>query len=95
MFSSNFRNKRLQYYDWCTKHFVQPVKKELRIYDKIWKIATDQNYDNATGCLIDYNYLKKLLQHASYRFMRTTNNRYPKAIKQQCFSLLKNRKKLF
>ena len=58
MFSSNFRNKRLQYYDWWTKHFVQPVKKELRIYDKIWKIATDQNYDNATGSLIDYNYLK-------------------------------------
>ena len=58
MFSSNFRNKRLQYYDWWTKHFVQPVKKELRIYDKIWKIATDQNYDNATGCLIDCNYLK-------------------------------------
>ena len=39
--------------------FCQPVKKNLRPYDNILKIATGQGDDYATSCLLDYNYLNK------------------------------------
>ena len=34
----------------------QPVKSNLKIYDNIRKIATDQGDDCATGYLLGYNY---------------------------------------
>ena len=40
------------------KNFGQPVKSNLRTYYSIQKIATGQGGDYATGCLMNYNYLK-------------------------------------
>ena len=39
--------------------FDQPVKKDLRIYDNIQKIATDQGDDYIAGPLLDNNYFKQ------------------------------------
>ena len=39
--------------------FDQPVKNNLRIFDKIWKIAIDQGNDYTNGCLLEYIYFKK------------------------------------
>ena len=48
MYSSDYRNKRLQYYDWWKKIFDQSVRNNLRTYDTIRKIATDQRDHCAT-----------------------------------------------
>ena len=48
MFSSNPRNKILQYYDEQNKLFDQPVKNLLKTYDNVRKIATGQGYDYRT-----------------------------------------------
>ena len=37
--------------------FGQPVKNDLT-YDNIWKIPIDQEDDDTTGSLLDYNYFK-------------------------------------
>ena len=42
--------------------FDQPVKNNLRTYDSIWKITTGQRDNYKTGCLLDYNYLKKIIR---------------------------------
>ena len=42
--------------------FDEPVKTNLRAYENIWKIATGQGDDYATGCLLDYPLFQKLLQ---------------------------------
>ena len=39
--------------------FDQTVKNNLRTYDNIWNIVTDQDDDYATGCLLDYPCFKK------------------------------------
>ena len=39
--------------------FDQPVKNDKVTYEKIWRIATGQGEDYATGCLLDYTYFKK------------------------------------
>ena len=39
--------------------FDQPVKNNLRIFDKILKIAIDQGNDYTNGCLLEYIYFKK------------------------------------
>ena len=39
--------------------FYQQVENNLRTYDCIRKIATDQEGDYTTGCLLDYNYFEK------------------------------------
>ena len=36
--------------------FDQPVKSDLRTYDKIQNIATGQGDDYTIGCLLDYSY---------------------------------------
>ena len=41
--------------------FDQPVKRDLKTYKNIWRIVTGQGDDYTTGCLLDYNYLKKIL----------------------------------
>ena len=38
--------------------FDQPIRKNLKIYDNIRKIATGQGDDYTIGCLLDYNYIK-------------------------------------
>ena len=38
--------------------FDQPIKKDLKTYDNIRKIATGQVNDYTTGCLLDYPYFK-------------------------------------
>ena len=41
------------------KHFFdQPINSMNKTYKKIRKIATGQGDDSATGCLLDYFYLK-------------------------------------
>ena len=42
--------------------FDEPVKTNLRAFDNIWKIATGQGDNYATGCLLDYPLFQKLLQ---------------------------------
>ena len=59
IFSSNRRNKRLQCYDQWKKKFDQQVKNDLRICDKIRKIAIDQGDNYKNGCLLDYPYFEK------------------------------------
>ena len=54
--SSESRNERLQSYDWLTK---QPIKNNLWTYGIIRKIATGQEDNYATDCLLDYVYFKK------------------------------------
>ena len=39
--------------------FDQPIKNDLKTYDNIRKIATNQGDDYTTGCLLDYPYFKK------------------------------------
>ena len=34
----------------------QPVKRDMRTYDNVQKIATGQGDDSTTGCILDYNY---------------------------------------
>ena len=38
--------------------FDHPVKKDIRTYDNIRKIATGQGYDYTMDCLLDYVHLK-------------------------------------
>ena len=39
--------------------FDQPAKSDMRTYDNIRKIATSQEDDYTTGCLLDYNYFNE------------------------------------
>ena len=39
--------------------FDQPIKNDLKTYDKIRKISTGQGNDYTTGCLLDCPYFKK------------------------------------
>ena len=39
--------------------FDQPIKNDLKIYDKITEIATGHGDDYTTGCLLDYPFFKK------------------------------------
>ena len=63
------------------KFFDQSVKSNLRIYNTIRKIATDQGDDYTTGCLLDYSYFKNY-----YKMIAIDLNKqhplkdYPKAI---------------
>ena len=40
------------------KFFDKPIKNDLITYDNIRKIATGQEDDYTTGCLLDYPYFK-------------------------------------
>ena len=48
--------------------FVQPVKSNMRTYDKIRKIPTNQRDDCTTGCLLDYNNFENIIRYDSNRF---------------------------
>ena len=47
------------------KFFNQLVKNNLRTYDTIQKIATDQGDDYTAGCLLDYNYFQNYYKMVS------------------------------
>ena len=48
--------------------FDQPVKNDKVTFENITKIATGQGDDYTTGYLLDYTYLKKILQNDCKRF---------------------------
>ena len=48
--------------------FDQPVKNDKVTYENITKIVTGQGDDYTTGYLLDYTYLKKILQNDCKRF---------------------------
>ena len=63
--------------------FVQPVKSNMRTYDIILKIATDQGDDYTTGCLLNYNYFNKYYKMiAIYLSKQQALDADPKAIHQ-------------
>ena len=39
--------------------FDQPLRNNLKTYDNIRKIATDERDNYSTACLLDYNYFNK------------------------------------
>ena len=39
--------------------FDDPVKRDMKTYDNICKIATGQGDDYTAGCLLDYIYFKR------------------------------------
>ena len=55
----------------------------MKAYNKIWKIATGQEDDYTTGCLLDYDYFKE-----THKMMATDLNKQqardaePKALQQ-------------
>ena len=52
--------------------FDQTVRNDLRTYDSIRKITTDQGGDYTTGCLLDYPHFEKYYSANSSRFKQTT-----------------------
>ena len=40
----------------------QPVKNDIRTFDKIWRIATGQEDGYTTGCLLNYNISKIIIK---------------------------------
>ena len=48
--------------------FDEPVKNDKVTFENITKIATGQGDDYTTGYLLDYTYLKKILQNDCKRF---------------------------
>ena len=55
MYSSDYRNRRLQCYDWLKKLFWSACRNE---HDNIRKIVTSQGDDYTAGFLQDYAYFK-------------------------------------
>ena len=49
------------------KTFYQTIKRDMRIYDNNQKIATGQEDDYATGCLLDYPYFKEYYKMIAIR----------------------------
>ena len=47
--------------------FDQPIKNNIKTYENIQKIKTGLGDNYATGCLLDYNYLK----HYNFVFFNT------------------------
>ena len=86
--------------------FDQPIKRDLK---NIRKMATGQGDDYTTGCLLDYPYFKKYYQSVATDLGKQQKldadpkkvqklillEIYPEQKVQQCFSLLKKRKKHF
>ena len=67
--------------------FDQPIKNDLKTYDNIRKIATGQDDDYTTGCLLDYpfskNYYKLIALDLSKQEKLVSD---PKAIQQINFT---------
>ena len=58
------------------------MKNDLRTYDNIRKIATDQEDDYTTGCLLDYPYFKENYKSTAIDFLTKQKalDAYTKAI---------------
>ena len=68
-------------------YFDYPVKSDMRTYDKIGKIATDQGDDYTNGCLLDYNYFNKHYKMVTIDLSKQqTLGVDPKAIQQIDFT---------
>ena len=71
----------------------QPVKNDLRTYDNIWKITTDEGDDYTTGYLLDYNYFNEYYEMISIDLSKQQAfDANPKAIQQINFIGNLNRK---
>ena len=55
--------------------FDQRIESDLKTYDNVRKIATDQGDDYTTGYLLDYPFLKKYSKVNCNRFEQTTKTR--------------------
>ena len=88
--------------------FHQPVKNNWITFDNIQKIAIGQGHDYTTACLSDYNYfnnynkmiatdLSKPQAHNAdpIAMQQISQQMYIEMETQQCFSILKKRKKPF
>ena len=42
----------------CDHHYDQPIDSDIKRYGEIRKLTTGQAEDYATGCLLDYDYIK-------------------------------------
>ena len=42
--------------------FDQPIKSYIKTYENIRKITTGQGDDYITGCLLDYDWFKKIIK---------------------------------
>ena len=60
--------------------FDQPIKNDLKTYDNIRKIATGQDDDYTTECLLDYPYFKK------HKLIVINLSKHSKAIEQINFT---------
>ena len=58
-FSSNYKNKKLQYYDSWKNFLDQQERNDLRTYDNIRKITNGQGDGYTTRFLLDYPYFKE------------------------------------
>ena len=67
--------------------FNQPVKNDLRTHENIRKIATGQEDDYTTGCLLDYYYFKNCYNVIAINLSKQQAlNADPKAIQQINFT---------
>ena len=67
--------------------FDQPVKGDMRTYDRIRKIATDQEDDYTTCCLLDYNYFNNYYEMIAIDLSKQQEfDADPKAIQQLNFT---------
>ena len=55
--------------------FDQPIKRELKTYDKIRNITTDQGDGYTAGCFYRLSLFQKILQVSCNRFKQTTKTR--------------------
>ena len=66
--------------------FHQPIKNDIKRYKNIRKITTGHGDDYTTGCLLDYNYLKKHIMIAIDLSKQQALYADPKAIQQINFT---------
>ena len=73
---------------WSMKEiFYQPIKNDLKTYDNIRKIATDQGDNYKTGCLLYYPYFKKYYKSIAIDLSKQQKlDADPKAILQISFT---------
>ena len=79
--------------------FDQTVRNNLVTSDGTWKIATGQEDDYTTGCLLNYTYFKDYDKMIAVNLSKQQLDADPKVIQikqqlQQCFSILKRQQEL-
>ena len=70
------------------KHFLdQPIKNDIRTYDNVQKITTDQGDDYTAGYLLDYVYFKHYCKMIAIDLIKQQAlDADPKAVKQINFA---------